>query len=115
MGHLDLDAARAARDEARADVESPTVTVGGKTYELTPVLLIDAADAYRRSDGAAFVRGILVNPDEADEFLANRLAWADLDEILTVWRVDPGESSASAASSTNGGTRSRRTSQPSTD
>jgi hypothetical protein len=67
MGHADLDAARAARDEARAKAgqDAPTVTLAGRTYELTPVLYLDAAAAYRASDGTAFVRAILANPDEA--------------------------------------------------
>lgn len=121
MGSIDLDAAGAARDEARAKagLEPPTITRGGRVYELTPVLFLDAADAWRRSDGRGFVTLILANPEEADDFIAGttkdgkpgqRLEWADLNEILTVWRVESGESVASAASSTNGGTRSRRTS-----
>lgn len=110
MANLDLDAKRAARDEARADRDPPTITVGGREYKLTPVMSIDAAELYVEGKGAEFVRRILADPTEADDLLANRLEWADLDEILTVWGLNSGESSASNGSSPKGGKRSRPTS-----
>lgn len=122
MAELDLDAARAARDEARAKAGTaspPTVVRNGRTYELTPVLYVDAADAWRVSNGREFVRLILANPSETDDFIAgmspdgkrgSRLEWSDLNEIITIWGVRAGESNASGSSSKNGGKRSRPTS-----
>jgi len=112
MGHVDLDAARAAREETTGDI--PTVTLADRTYKLTRVLSIGAADAYRQGDGAAFVRRILADPSEADAFLENHLEWSDLNDILKAWHTDQGKSSASRASSKNGSKRSRQTSKPST-
>lgn len=130
MVEVDLDAARAARDaakdEALAERKPPILVRNGRRYELTPVLYIDAAEAWRRGDGAQFLRLILADPSEAPDFIAgrskngkttgSRLTFDDMDEIVSkAWRFDPGESGASAASSTNGGKRSRRTSPPSTE
>lgn len=114
MGHADLDAARAAREEARG--EYPVVTFGGRDYKLTPELYVDAANAWKDNQADEFVRLVLADPSEADDFLANRVSWADLNEVITAFTAgDPGESSASSRSSKPGGRRSRPTSSASTN
>jgi hypothetical protein len=93
VSHVDLDAARQARAEARG--EHPTVTLGGRDYKLASELTIDAAAAYRDSNAAEFVALILADPTEADAFIANGLSWQDLTALLKAWQVEAGESSAS--------------------
>jgi hypothetical protein len=93
MSHVDLDAARQARAEARG--EHPSVTLGGREYKLVPELTIDGGVAYREADARRFVELILADPAEADAFMATGLSWADLTELLAAWRTGSGESSAS--------------------
>lgn len=114
MGHVDLDAARAARDEARGD--NPTVTLGGRDYKLTPELYVDAMAAWRENRTDDFVRLVLADPTEADDFLEHRMTWTDLADVVAAFSAgDPGESSASSSSSKTGGRRSRPTSDASTE
>lgn len=118
---LDLDAAAAARAEALGESEAPTVIRNGRSYKLTPVLYVDAMAAYLRFNDPAFVELVLDDPNEAEDFILgrskngkttaeHRLQREDITAMLNVWGLTPGESDASDASSTNGGTRSRRTS-----
>jgi hypothetical protein len=93
MAHVDLDAARQARYEALG--ESPTVTLGGRVYKLTPEMSIDTVTAWRANDARGFVGGILADSTETDDFLANSLSWLDLNEVFRAFLVDAGESPAS--------------------
>lgn len=114
MGHVDLDAARAAREETLG--ENPLVTFGGRDYKLTLELYVDAASAWRENRAEDLVRLILADPSEADDFLANRPTWSDLSGIFGAFKVgEPGESGASSRSSKTDGRRSRPTSDASTD
>lgn len=92
MGHVDLDAARAARDEARGDM---AVTLGGREFKLRSELTIDAAAAWRENEARKFVELILADPSETDDFLANNVSWADLSSLLDAYGTSPGESEAS--------------------
>lgn len=110
---IDLDAAKAARMEAAGE---PHIFVfGGKEFELPhelPVrfgyLIIDDVEEAMRC----------VLDGQADEFWALEPSNQDISELLmqfrAVYGIGPGESSASAGSSTNGGSRSRPTSPAAT-
>lgn len=127
MGHVDLDALAAARAEALN--EPNTVTFKGREYKLVNELTIDAVLAYRRMfrrsdtpdddiDGAReFVRLVIADATEADDFWSQHPTWADLDALFGVYLRKPedmGESSASQPSSPKGGKRARLTSPRST-
>lgn len=120
MPDVDLDAARRARAEtAKA---RPSIKLGGKKFRLVSELPIAFADLYAeamregtgREEAEALVRSVLADPAEVDAVFAAGLTWGDIPALLAAWKADAGESSASASSSTNGGTRSRPTSKRTT-
>lgn len=108
-GTVDLDAARAARAEANG--ERPTVTFGGKTYELPiemPFAIVESVGELQKAqddqDGIA-VAGILANiaqsmfGDRYQEFLAAGPSMTDMQSLLEnvagLYGLTPGESPAS--------------------
>lgn len=92
MAHVDLDAARRARDETRGDT---SVTLGGRDFKLRSEVTIDAAFAWRENDARGFVSRVLADPSETDDFLANEVSWADLSAIFDAYSTSSGESPAS--------------------
>lgn len=91
--HVDLDAARQARAEARG--EQPSVTFGGRRFYLVAELPFDAAEAWAKNDAPSFVSLVLADQAETGAFLALRPSWADLSGVLDAWKQTPGESGAS--------------------
>jgi len=115
MATLDLDAARAARAEAAG--ETHALVFGAVEFPLPAELPADFA--FRLADGET--RGALeaLLAERFEEFWERRPTIEDLTALAEgVAKLygfgDPGESSASAPSSANGGKRSRPTSSGST-
>lgn len=111
MASLDLDAKRAARSEA--EQEPHKVTLGGEVFELRPRLPLEALDLM--TEGAfrpAFRLILLDGQGEAfGRFFSHVPDDGDLEAIVEgLYGQALGESSASPASSANGGRRSRPTS-----
>lgn len=115
MGHLDLDAARAARAESRG--EDRTFTFGGEEFTLPPEMPFEAAEALLGQDLRKTMTA-LVN-GQADAFFALSPSVDDL-AALVEWIAaeytgrTPGESPASRSSSPKGSRSSRPRSKPST-
>lgn len=109
---FDLDAAKAARLEARG--EPRWFIFGGQKFELPPEL--PAEFAYLLDDAKEALRFLLA--EQFDDFWSHRPSAQDLVDLVAwiskTYRADPGESSASGPSSNNGGTRSRPTSRATT-
>lgn len=123
---IDLDAARAARREAKG--EAPTVTFGGATYTLPiemPFEIVEELGRLRAADGDGSVAGqavlavvrLLVG-DQYEAFMAHHPSMDDLTELaqgaMREYGVGPGESPASQRPSPSTSGRSRPTSVPST-
>ena len=91
---IDLDAARNARSEAKAEV--PVIKLGNKTYKLPnelPWLVVEAASS---GDTKNIVNAIkLLLGDQWSEFESNGLSVADmtvlLENIATIYGTDSGE------------------------
>lgn len=110
MARLDLDAKRAARSEAE---QAPhDVTLGGEVFEFPPLVPLEALDLMAVAEFRAAFR-LLLGPEDATRFFRHAPDQADLEQIMSLYG-NPGESSASAASSLPIGSRSRPTSPPST-
>lgn len=110
---VDLDAARAARAEARG--EAPSVVVNGREFKLVPELPLMFAEALRENRMWEAQQLMLLNKDELEDFLACELTSDDLEAIAEAYSAGTvGESRASRRSSTNGGRPSRPTSNAST-
>lgn len=124
MGHADALAARAARNETRGD--NSITWVDGREYKLVPELYFDAVQAWGANDWGAFIRLVLADPTEADDFLAVQFGWSDVNVVWDVLlgrdttapdeedETGTGESSASSRSSKKGSKRSRPTSNTDT-
>lgn len=133
--NLDLNAARAARAEARVGVEPVTITVGEDVYVLPaemPIAFLERAGALQDAitsksiEEQAKAAGIIVDVVEAlvgvDVYRAlvdkHGLTFDDLRLIVVdvggEYGLSLGESSASAASSDADGTLSRPTSSATT-
>jgi hypothetical protein len=115
MASIDLDALRAARNEAAG--EPNTLRVAGKEFRLPPSLPLSFAVALERDSTTEALKALL--GEQMDEFLSLGVDYADLADLIgeTVKLYtgrSPGESKASVDSSQNGGKRSRRTSPGST-
>lgn len=116
--NLDLDAARAARQEAQG--EPPTITYNGKVYTLPQELRLSQLEAFLRAERENDLRGVIVAllADRADEFLADDPSYNDLkamgDGLQELYGIGLPESGASNGSSPSGGGRSRRTSRATT-
>lgn len=108
MAHLDLDAKRAARSEA--ENASHEVTFGGEMFLLPPRIPLECLDLMRDGAFREAFRLLLNDEQEAARFLAHRPDDADLEELMGLYG-EPGESSASPATSANGGRRSKPTSR----
>ncbi len=115
MASFDLDAARAARAEARG--EPPTVTFGGEEYVMPAELELEAAEHLMFGRPTQFVKALL--GEDWERFNANKPTLNDLKDLSDGLAVlygfaEPGESPASPSSSTSNGNRSRPTSNGST-
>lgn len=77
---FDMDAARAARAEERGD--NPGVKLGGVDYELVPELPIEVGELFNTGRMRAGVAQLLVDEDQLDDFMANRLSIQDLSELV---------------------------------
>lgn len=111
MGVLDLDAARAARTEATG--EGHLFVFCGVKFPLPVELPADFAFKLADQDAKGALEALLA--ERFDEFWALRPSIEDLNALAEgVAKLygfgTPGESPASAPSSTNGGKRSRPTS-----
>ena len=100
---LDLDAKRAARDDA---INLPhEVTLGGETFTLPARLPLEVLDLM--SDGQfrdAFRVLLFDDPDQVDRFFKHRPDDADLEDIMGLYGP-AGESSGSHGSSQSNGGR----------
>lgn len=109
---FDLDAARAARLEAKG--EPRLFVFGGRKFELPPEL--PAEFAYLLDDAKEALRYLL--SDGFDDFWAQRPSREDLTDLVgwitKTYGTSQGESPASDGSSTNGSGRSRRISPTTT-
>jgi hypothetical protein len=109
---FDLDAAKAARLEARG--EPRLFLFGGQKFELPPEL--PAEFAYLLDDAKEALQYLL--GDQFDDFWAQRPSAQDLIDLVgwisKTYGSDPGESTASGSSSAAGGRRSRPTSRATT-
>jgi hypothetical protein len=115
MGELDLDAARAARAEARG--EPPTVTLGGETFTLPVEIPMRYIWALVEGDDMDALK-VLFN-GQLDRFLATEPSGQDIVALVAgvpklYGMASQGESPASAGSSSNGSSRSRPTSPATT-
>lgn len=118
MAELNLDAARAARAEVLGD--APTFTLGGETFTLPvelPMRYVWTLDAGDEVDPLDVLKVLL--DGELDRFIAANPTRNDIlaliDGIPVLYGLrPPGESPASAGSSSNGSNRSRPTSSAST-
>lgn len=115
MGELDLDAARAARAEARG--ESPTVTLGGETFILPAELPMRYVWTLVEGDDMDALK-VLFN-GQLERFLATDPTREDILALVAgvpklYGLASQGESPASAGSSSNGSSRSRPTSPATT-
>jgi hypothetical protein len=112
MEAFDLDAARAARAEAKG--ETPMFVFGGQKFTLPPEM--PAEFAYLLDDAKEAFRFLLA--DDFDDFWSHRPSKEDLVELVAVLGKAYGtslpESAASGGSSPNGGTPSRPTSPATT-
>lgn len=121
MPDVDLDAARAAREEVM-NGSGPTFTLGRKKYRLKPsppvVLATAYGDCFKPGGGEPevreFLRLALVNPADVDKALTAGFSYTDLPLLLDAWKVPEGKSSASPRSSSKGGATSKPTSRRTT-
>lgn len=116
MGHIDLDAARAARAEQHR--EPRTVTFGGETFELPVELPAEYGWLLIDNDTKGALR--LLFGDRFDDFWGHAPTREDLNELVTsIPKIygfgELGESRASSGSSPNGSSRSRPNSLPATE
>jgi len=122
---IDLDAARAARREARG--EAPTVTFGGETFALPVELPFEIAEVGQRLNAATTSTDVaeamhdamrMLLADDYDRFMALRPSLQDLTALVEgipgEYGISTGESRASRRSSRSSTDRSRPTSLPST-
>ena len=110
MTELDLDAARAARAEARA--ENPTVKFGGEVFKLPAELPMEFI--WLLVEGEERKALDCLFSDDLERFCRQQPSREDIMAffagIRDLYGLNQGESSASAGSSSNGGNRSRLTS-----
>lgn len=112
---IDLDAARAARAEARgSQAETSVVAFGGEDFELPiecPWTFVEHLNAEQNRAAVADLFG----DEAAERFFSHGPSVADLTEFVQGVAVayglgTPGNSPASRRSSSNGSRRSKRTS-----
>lgn len=112
METFDLDAARAARAEAKGD--TPIFIFGGQKFVLPAELPVEFA--YLLDDTKEAMRFLL--GDDFDDFWVHRPSRQDLRDLIAwvskTYGTTPGESLASDGSSPTGGRPSRPTSPAST-
>lgn len=129
MERIDLDAARAARREARG--ESPVLVFKGEEYELAPEmplelveLVVQLEQVGNDQDSGIKVFGILermfkvVLGEQYEKFKSSGASVQDLGPLIAgmeqVYGLSLGESLASGSSLNRAGRRSRQTSKPTT-
>jgi hypothetical protein len=115
MAHVDLDAKRAARSEARNQPHS--FTLDGEEYELPARIPLEVLELI--GEGlfrSAFEQLLRRQPGKAERFFATDPPPddEDLEALLSVYG-SPGNSSASQRSSRSTGQNSKRTSKAPTD
>ena len=111
MATLDLDARRAARDEAKNQPHE--VTLGGEVFRFRPRIPLEALDLMAEGKFRPAFQLLLVEdaPDTLARFFAHVPDDEDLEDIVEgLYGQAPGESAASPALSANGGRPSSRTS-----
>jgi hypothetical protein len=109
---LDLDAKRAARDEAVALPHE--VVLGGEVFSLPAKIPLEAIDLMAEGSFRAAFRLLLFDDQEQlDRFMSHRPDDGDLEEIMGLYGT-PGESSGSRPSLTSNGSRSKPTSRRAT-
>lgn len=122
---IDLNAARAARREAREDDSPDVVVIGDDEYELPlemPVALLEAFGRAQSGDASGFTDGVIaiLGSREVYEELVEKhhITMDDLVEVMegamSSYGVSPGESQASPSSSPATTRPSRPTSSAST-
>ena len=115
MGELDLDAARAARAETLG--EAPTVINGGETFTFPVEMSLRCVWALMEGDDKAILEELFNG--QLERFLATNPSRNDvlvlINGVPALYGLkSPGESPASAGSSSNGSNRSRPTSPATT-
>lgn len=118
MGLIDLDAARAAREERNGSPHQ--IIWGGETFLVGPELDLEAYGASRIDDPLRFVQ-LVLGSEQWPKF--NELRRPSVDDARALSEgfaqligfESPGESSASLASSKSNSKRSKPTSNGSTD
>lgn len=117
MPIYDVDEARAARMAARGEQED-SFRYGGASFSIPPEMPLDAAEALADGNARTFMAVIL--DGQVDKFWEMRPSLYDVRDLIT-WLSDtvyaigePGESSASSATSGKTGGRSRRPSNANT-
>lgn len=91
---IDLDAARTARSEAKA--EAPVIKFGGKKYKLPAELPWSVVEAASSGDTKSIVGAIkTLLGEQWSDFEANGISVADmtvlLENIATIYGTDSGE------------------------
>lgn len=112
MSHVDLDARRKAR-ESEAQGERHTITLDGATFTLPREMPLAFA-YYLQNMDLLKAANVLVGKDNAERFLEANPSDKDLEDIIELYGVGLGESSASPRSSKNAGKKSKPTSAGST-
>lgn len=119
MGRLDLDAARAARDAARAEAKAETheLVFKGQAFELPVELPYAVAEALQESDARRALAELL-GEEHGRTFFELRPSSKDMEAfaagLVELYRTSPGESLASVSSLPNGSSPSRPTSSATT-
>jgi len=110
MTTIDLDAARAARQEAMKDTEAPNVVIGGESFDLPPELpfgvFLKFAEAKSNPEKALENMRWFVDVlfgDKADDFLKHGPSFDDvialMEALFDSYEVEAPEASASPSQS----------------
>lgn len=83
-------------------------------FALKPTMPLEVLGLLNRGQGEDALKMLLVDESDWERMRVAVPDENDLLEIINLYSVDAGEAPASSRSSTNGGTRSRRTSKGST-
>lgn len=89
---VDLDALRAARIEAIGDRK---VMFGGREWSLVAEMPFEFAEVWASRRRRDCIGSLLLDPSEADEFMALRPSNEDFEALLGAFRVTSGKSEAS--------------------
>ncbi|MBX7162012.1 MAG: hypothetical protein K1X95_17120 [Acidimicrobiia bacterium] len=89
---VDLDALRAQRLETAPE---RSVVFGGKRRALVAEVPFEYAEVYRSGRRVEATRLLFVDDGDADDFFAMRPSHEDVAELVAIYNVSPGKSSAS--------------------